>query len=120
MFSPVIYLIPQKSIMEWQVVEKKQRKPSRKADEFQTIQTLRLTYPHLMDRASLVDIENRRNIVGIAEKLLSRECIELQTLGWKFVDVLTPKQKHSYEEPEYLIKSLDNGWGDVVVFKKIY
>lgn len=106
----------------WATVAKKkpQRKNSQRQHEFKQLQELRIEHPHILDRSTAQDIAIHRNIDGFVDKMMSEEWIRVQAQGWKYVGIYTPSQQNKIpDDPTYMTMDLENGWGDVVVFKRL-
>ena len=115
----------------WKKVVNKNQKRKTKYKEIEAERIkwnkLEKEIPHIVlpNRANRLQI--KLNIDNLENKLLSDEFIEHQRCGWKYVKVL--KSTVMFEEKSnidtttdghiiYSVLSLDNGWGDKILFSK--
>jgi hypothetical protein len=67
-------------------------------------------------------IQQTLNIANLSEKFLSDEWIDFQRQGWEYDSILKPDgdkdMPENTEEYEYNVKSLENKWGDIVLFRR--
>ena len=76
--------------------------------------------PHIMMPGIIRRKQQLLNIDNLADRILSEESIEFQRNGWEFVRVVKPNDEEEIPETEdYDLMSLDNKWGDYVLFKKV-
>jgi len=110
---------------EWTTVTKKKKpKKSRPSNTggktFSDFLQLKIKCPHLMMPDEIHEMAQRMNVDGLVDKFRSEDWIEFQMRGWKFVKVVKPEHMNQIpNDPQYTTLSLDNGWGDVVLFKQI-
>ena len=81
---------------------------------------LKAEIPHLMMPGHIRRIARKINIDALSDKVLSEEWIAHQRKGWEYVRVVKPDDVDSIPDDDtYDIVPLDNGWGDVVLFRRV-
>lgn len=114
---------------EWKVVKnvKKEKRRSRLEErrrEQEIWGTILVDCPHVVTPSRAKKLQHMLNIDKLESRLLSKDWIDYQTKGWKYVKTLK-KQKHGQETLEkrpgyeYSILELENGWGDRVLFCRV-
>lgn len=89
------------------------------AEEEEKFKALLKEIPHLKIPGHIRRIQMAINIDCLADKMLSDEWIEFQRQGWEYVKVVKPDDNADLlDEEECDLLSLDNKWGDFVLFKK--
>jgi len=89
-------------------------------EEEEKFTLLKKEIPHLKMPGEIRRIAAAIRIDGLADKMLTDEWVELQRIGWEYVKVITPdKEEDIPEDGEYDLQSIENKWGDYVLFKKI-
>jgi hypothetical protein len=77
-------------------------------------------FPHIKIPGQIRRMAASMNIDSFADKMLSDEWIEFQKAGWEFVKVVKPDDDAPLPETDdYELMSLENKWGDYILFKKI-
>jgi hypothetical protein len=90
------------------------------SEEEEKFTVLKKEIPHIKMPGEIRRIAASIRIDGLADKMLTDEWIELQRDGWQYVKVITPdKEEEIPEDDEYDLQSIENKWGDYVLFKKI-
>jgi len=91
---------------------------------------LKKEIPHIVLPNRAKRLQTRLNIDNFEENLLSDRFIEYQRSGWKYVKVLKsvdksvpveiplPTSTSQNRDIVYSILSLNNGWGDTILFSK--
>jgi len=81
---------------------------------------LKQEIPHIMIPSRIKSIEEKMNVDGLSEKMLSDEWIELQRDGWKYFRVAKPNDRDPIPlSDDYKLLFIGNIWGDAVIFVKI-
>lgn len=92
---------------------------------------LKIDCPHIVPPNRAKRLQMKLNIDNLEKMLLSDKFIDYQKLGWKYVKVLKSTDKtladctHLNENASvdkdvvYSVLSLDNGWGDGVLFSMV-
>jgi len=89
-------------------------------EEEEKFTALKNEIPHIKMPGEIRRIAAAIRIDGLADKMLTDEWVELQRNGWEYVKVITPdKEEEIPENDEYDLQSIENKWGDYVLFKKI-
>lgn len=90
------------------------------SEEEEKFTALKKEIPHIKMPGEIRRIASSIRIDGLADKMLTDEWIEFQRNGWEYVKVITPdKEEEIPEDDEYDLQSIENKWGDYVLFKKI-
>lgn len=88
-------------------------------EEQEKFTKLKIDIPHLKMPGEIRREQLTINIDGLSDKMLSDECIELQRSGWEYVKVIKPDDESALPEGDnYEIISIDNKWGDFLLFSK--
>lgn len=88
-------------------------------EEQEKFTQLKIEIPHLKMPGEIRREQLTINIDGLADKMLSDDCIELQRNGWEFMKVIKPDDESLLPEGDnYEIISIDNKWGDFLLFYK--
>lgn len=89
-------------------------------EEEERFLTLKKEIPHIMMPGHIRRIARKINIDALSEKVLSDEWIAYQREGWEYVRVVKPDDMDNIcDDDDHDILPLDNGWGDVVLFRKV-
>lgn len=90
-------------------------------EEEQKFAELRLRAPHIMIPGVLKRIERDERIDKLAVKFLTEDWIEYQCEGWQYVRIIKPDDDIEIPTDDdftmYETQELDNGWGDLILFK---
>jgi len=89
-------------------------------EEEEKFTELKRNIPHLKMPGDMRRLAASIRIDGLAEKMLSDEWVEFQREGWEYNKVITPDKEDDIPEgDDYDLLSIENKWGDFVLFKKI-
>lgn len=89
-------------------------------EEEERFLNLQKSIPHIKMPGEIRRIAANIRIDGLADKMLSEEWVEFQRDGWEYDKVITPDGDVEIPEDDgYELLSLENKWGDFVLFKKI-
>lgn len=108
----------------WTTVKKRPKKTPQQSfctpEETAKFSKLKENIPHIVMPEHIRRIEKKIKIDNLSNMVLSEEWIDFQRQGWKYVRVIKPNEGTEIpDDDDHEILSLENGWGDVVLFKRV-
>lgn len=92
----------------------------RDAEEEEKFKALQKEIPHIKMPGEIRRLAATIRIDGLADKMLTDEWVEFQRNGWEYDKVITPNEDVEIPDGDgYELLSIDNKWGDFVLFRKI-
>jgi len=89
-------------------------------EEEEKFKALQKEIPHIKMPGEMRRLAATIRIDGLADKMLTDEWIEFQRNGWEYDKVVTPNEDVEIPDGDgYELLSIDNKWGDFVLFRKI-
>jgi len=105
---------------EWTVVVNRKNRNREEKLRWKSFLSL---YPHVVSPQRATSLEAKLRVKNLKFNLLSEEWVEYQKEGWEYVKIIKSQfidELDLYENNErYSCLDLDNGWGDVVLFRRI-
>lgn len=88
--------------------------------EEEKFKALQKEIPHIKMPGEMRRLAATIRIDGLADKMLTEEWIDFQRNGWEYDKVITPNEEVEIPDgDDYELLSIDNKWGDFVLFRKI-
>jgi len=114
--------------MEWSLTKHDKQNTkiqlkNKKKEQFRTyLEEMLIIHPHIVPFERIIRMNSKLNIDNLKTKLLSKEWIDYQARGWKYVKIV--KNGHepfgNDQNDIFSLLDLENKWGDCALFKWIY